>query len=155
MSHRSALLAFAIAFGLAVPAASFQVAELSMKELSDLSVVEFESSFCEVVVGDTVSVMLSGAVGDAATAEIVAASIKSRNGATPNRGKQKGGDRTGEIMSVIGADGRSIDITLDAADEGWHTVHVRLELSNGDRLGVNLHSTPCEPDDGDGDPDPA
>jgi len=138
---------FAAAFALALPAAAFDVAEVSMKELSDGSVIEFESSFCEVVVGDTVPIMLTGADGDAATAEIVAVSVKTHNGATPNRGKKKGGDRTASVFGVIGPDGRTIDLTLDAADEGWHTVHARIELSTGDKLGVNLHSMPCEEGD--------
>jgi hypothetical protein len=131
-------------------AGAFEVAEISMKELSDLSIVDFESSFCEVVVGDTVTVALMGTEGDAATATIVAASLKPQNGATPNRGKGngRGGARTGEIESVILADGRSIDVMLTAADDGWHTVHVRLELDTGDKLGVNLHSTPCEEEEG-------
>ena len=82
-------------------AGAFEVAEISMKELSDLSIVDFESSFCEVVVGDTVTVTLMGTEGDAATATIVAASPKPQNGATPNRGKGngRGGARTGEIES--------------------------------------------------------
>ncbi len=139
----------------AAPATAFQMVETSMQELSDLSVIEFESSFCEVRVGDTVTVNLSVALGDelsdAATATIVAASVKSRNGATPNRGKKKGGDRTATIDPLILAGSRAIDVTLTDADDsgkGWHTVHVRLELSTGDKLGVNLHSTPCEPEDG-------
>jgi hypothetical protein len=136
-----------LAAAFALPALAFEVAEISLKELSDGSIVEFESSFCEVVVGDTVSVMLTGVEGDAATAEVVAAYLKARNAATPNRGKKKGGARTASITPIIGADGRSVDITLDDADEGWHTVHARLELSNGDKLGVNLHSTPCEPEE--------
>jgi hypothetical protein len=136
-----------LAAALALPALAFEVAELSMKELEDGSIIEYESSFCEVVVGDTVSVMLTGIEGDAASVEVVAAYVKARNGATPNRGKKKGGPRTGSITPVIGVDGRSVDITLDAADEGWHTVHARLELSSGDKLGVNLHSTPCDDDD--------
>jgi hypothetical protein len=91
--------------------------------------------------------MLTGVEGDAATAEVVAAYLKARNVATPNRGKKRGGARTASITPVIGADGRSVDITLDDADDGWHTAHARLELSNGDKLGVNLHSTPCEPEE--------
>lgn len=137
----------AAAFALALPAAAFDVAEVSMKELTDGSVIEFESSFCGVVVGDTVPIMLTGEDGDAATVEIVAVSVKTRNGATPNRGKKKGGDRTASVFGVIGSDGRTIDLTLDTADEGWHTVHARIELSTGDKLGVNLHSMPCEEDD--------
>ncbi len=138
-----------VAAAFAIPAAAFEVAEISMQELSDGSIIEFESSFCEVVVGDTVSVMLTGDGGDSDIATVVAASVKTHNGATPNRGKKKGGDRTGSITPVIGVDGRSVDLTLDAADDGWHTVHARLELSNGDKLGVNLHSTPCDPDEED------
>ena len=141
----------AAAFALALPAAAFDVAEVSMKELSDGSIIEFESSFCGVVVGDTVPVMLTGADGDAATAEIVAVSVKTHNGATPNRGKKKGSARTASVSGVIGPDGWTIDITLDAADEGWHTTHARIELSTGDKLGVNLHSMPCGEDDGEED----
>jgi hypothetical protein len=146
------LATVAAVFALAAPSAgAFEVSEISMKELSDLSIIDFESSFCEVVVGDTVSVSLMGTEGEAAIATIVAASVKSRNGATPNRGKGKdnvkGGARTGAISSVISADGRAVDVTLTAADDGWHTVHVRLELDTGDKLGVNLHSTPCEEED--------
>ena len=133
-----------VAAALALPAGAFEVAEISLKELGDGSIVEFESSFCEVVVGDTISVMLGGDEGDAAIVEVVAAYVKAHNGATPNRGKKKGGPRTASITPIIGADGRSVDITLDAADEGWRTVHTRLELSSGDKLGVNLHSNPCE-----------
>jgi hypothetical protein len=148
------LAVLAIGIALALPAAAFDVAEVSMKELSDGSIIEFESSFCGVMVGDTVSVMLTGVEGDAATAEIVAVSDKARNGATPNRGKKKGGDRTASVTGVIGPDGRTIDITLDAADEGWRTVHTRIELSTGDRLGVNLHSMPCEEEDDGEEPPP-
>ena len=146
--RKTRILGFLVlATALALPALAFEVAEISMKQLSDGSIVEFESSFCEVMVGDTVSVMLTGAEGDAATVEVVAAYVKAHNGATPNRGKKRGGARTASITPVIGVDGRSVDITLDAADEGWRTVHARLELSSGDKLGVNLHSTSCEEED--------
>ena len=138
--------ALAAGLALAYPAAAFDVAELSLKELSDGSVIEFESSFCGVVVGDTVPVILTGEEGDAATAEVVAVSVKRHNGATPNRGKNRGGDRTASVSGVIGTDGRTVDLTLDAADPGWHTVHARIELSTGDKLGVNLHSMSCEED---------
>jgi len=37
-----------------------------------------------------------------------------------------------------------VDRALADADDGWRTVQVRLELSRGDELGVNLHSTPRE-----------
>ena len=140
-------------FALAFPAAAFEVTELSMKELSDGSIIEFESSFCGVTVGDTIPVMLTGEEGDAATAEVVAASVKTRNGATPNRGKMKGGDRMASVSDVIGSDGRSVDLTLDTADEGWRTVHARVELSTGDTLGVNLHSRPCNGGGGAGEDD--
>ena len=136
-----------LATALALPALAFEVAEISLKELEDGSIVEYESSFCEVAVGDTVSVMLMGVEGDAETVVVVAAYLKMHNAATPNRGKKKGGARTASIMPVIGVDGRSVDITLGGADEGWHTVHARLELSSGDKLGVNLHSTPCDEDE--------
>jgi plastocyanin len=146
--QKTRILGFLIlAAALALPALAFEVAEISLKELEDGSIVEFESSFCEVAVGDTVSVMLTGDEGDAATVEVVAAYLKSHNAATPNRGKKKGGSRTASITPVIAVEGRSVSITLDAADEGWHTVHARLELSSGDKLGVNLHSTPCEEDE--------
>jgi hypothetical protein len=146
--QKTRILGFLIlAAALALPALAFEVAEISLKELEDGSIVEFESSFCEVAVGDTVSVMLTGDEGDAATVEVVAAYLKSHNAATPNRGKKKGGPRTASITPVIGVEGRSVNITLDAADESWHTVHARLELSSGDKLGVNLHSTPCEEDE--------
>ena len=56
-----------LAAALALPALAFEVADISLKELEDGSIVEFESSFCEVVVGDTVSVTLTGTEGDAAT----------------------------------------------------------------------------------------
>ena len=138
----------AVGFALALPAAAFDVADLSMKELSDGSIIEFESSFCGVVVGDTVPVMLTGEDGDAATVEIVAVASKARNFATPNRGKRNGGDRSAAVSELIGPDGRTVDVTLDSADDGWRTVHTRIELSTGDKLGVNLHSMPCE---GEGD----
>ena len=54
-------------------------------------------------------------------------------------------------IGVIGPDGRTIDITLEAADDGWHTAHTRTELSTGDTLGVNLHSKPCGGGNGGGD----
>ena len=142
------IAALAAAFALALPAAASDVAEVSMKELSDGSIIEFESSFCGVSVGDTLPVMLTGEDGDATTAEIVAVSVKTQNGATPNRGKKKGSARTASVSGVIGPDGRTVDITLDAADEGWHTAHARIELSTGDKLGVNLHSMPCGDDGG-------
>jgi hypothetical protein len=130
---------------LAAPAHAFDVAEVTTKELSDGSLIEYESSFCEVAVGDTVSVMLVGEGGDAANAELVAASLKPHNGATPMRSKSHGGARGAAISPVISADGEVAEIKLDAADEGWRTVHVRLELSNGDSLGVNLHASACKP----------
>jgi hypothetical protein len=143
--------ALAAAFALALPAAAFEVTDVSMKELSDGSIIEFESSFCGVSVGDTVQVMLTGEEGDATTAEFVAVSVKTHNGATPNRGKKKGSARTASVFGVIGPDGRTIDITLEAADDGWHTAHTRTELSTGDTLGVNLHSKPCGGGNGGGD----
>jgi hypothetical protein len=138
------LLVLAMGLALALPASAFEVSDVSTEELSDGSIIEYESSFCEVAVGDTVSVTLVGAEGDAATAEIVAASLKAHNAVTPNQGRKKGGARTGFLTVTIGPDGRSADLTLEAVDDGWHTVHVRIGLSTGDELGVNLHSTSCE-----------
>ena len=143
--HTLAVLVAAAA--LALPAAAFEEAGISLKELSDGSIIEFESSFCDVAVGDTVTVMLMGTAGDAASAEIVAVSVKTNNSATPNKGNKKGGDRIAYVVPVIGMDGRVVDITLDVAEDGWRTVHLHVELSNGDRLGVNLHATPCESND--------
>jgi len=130
--------------GMALPATAFEEAALSLQELSDGSIIEFESSFCEVAIGDTVSVMLLGDGGDAAEATVVAATVKARNGATPNQGKAKGGARTAYVTALIGMDGRVVEIALDEAAEGWKSVHVAVEISTGDKLGVNLHSTPCE-----------
>jgi hypothetical protein len=115
--------------GLALPATAFEEAGISLQELSDGSIIEFESSFCEVAIGDTVSVMLMGNAGDAAEATVVAATVKPRNRATPNPGKARGGARTAYITAVIGMDGRVV------------------EISNGDKLGINLHATACESDD--------
>lgn len=130
--------------GLALPATAFEEAAVSFRELSDGSIIEFESSFCEVAVGDTVSVMLMGNGGDAAAAEVVAASVKAHSGATLNQDKGKGSARTAYVKAVIGMDGRVVEIALDEANAGWKTVHVQVEISTGDELGVNLHSTPCE-----------
>ncbi len=44
-------------------------------------------------------------------------------------------------------DGRVVEIALDEATEGWKAVHVQVEISTGDKLGVNLHSTACESDE--------
>ena len=132
--------------GLALPAAAFEEAAISLKQLSDGSIIEFESSFCEVAVGDVMSVMLMGDGGDAAEARVVAATAKTHNGSTPNRVKTKGSARTAYIAAVIGMDGRIVEIALDEADPGWKTVHVQVEISTGEKLGVNLHSTPCESD---------
>jgi hypothetical protein len=131
-------LVFAIAL-VASPVYGFEVASLSMEELSDGSIVEYESSFCEVLVGDTVTVTLMET-----DATVVSAEVKTRNGATPNRGKNRGGPRTATVVAVLMDSGTSVDLTLDSADDGWHTVHVKLELSTGDKLGVNLHSTMCD-----------
>ena len=130
--------------GLALPALAFEEAAVSFRELSDGSIIEFESSFCEVAVGDTVSVMLMGNGGDAAAAEVVAASVKAHNGATLNKDKGKGSARSAYVKAVIGMDGQVVEIALDEADAGWKTVHVQVEISTGDELGVNLHSTACE-----------
>jgi len=130
--------------GVALPATAFEEAAISLQELSDGSIIEFESSFCEVAIGNSVSVMLMGDGGDAAEATIVAATVKARNGATPNKGKASGGARTAYATAVIGMDGRVVEIALDEAAEGWKAVHVQVEISTGDKLGVNLHSTACE-----------
>lgn len=159
MRQLSKLTVLAAAGLLALPAQAFDVAEISLKEFDDGSIVEYESSFCEVTVGDTVVVTLvgDGGGGDADVAMIEAVELKKGNNkATPSRGAgpdgAKGGERTADITPMISADGRSAEISLVDATDGWHTVHVRLELDTGGRLGVNLHSTPCEPevDEGDG-----
>ncbi len=131
--------------GLALPATAFKETAISLKELSDGSIIEFESSFCEIAIGDTVSIMLMGNDGDAAEAEVVAASVKARNSATANKDKTKKSTRAAYVKAIIGMDGRVVEIALDEADAGWKTVHVRVEISTGDELGVNLHSTPCKP----------
>ena len=130
--------------GMPLPASAFEEAAISLQELSDGSIIEFESSFCEVANGDTVSVMLLGDGGDAAEATVVAATAKARNAATPNKGKGKGGTRSAYVTALIGMDGRVVEITLDEIAEGWKAVHVQVEISTGDKLGVNLHSTACE-----------
>lgn len=134
-------------FGVALPATAFEEAAISLQELSDGSIIEFESSFCGVAIGDTVSVMLLGDGGDAAEATVVAATVKAHNDATPNRGKAKGGARTAYVTALIGMDGRVVEIALDEAAEGWKAVHVAVEISTGDKLGVNLHSTACDADE--------
>jgi hypothetical protein len=138
------LAVLTLLFGVAHPAAAFEEAAISLQELSDGSIIEFESSFCEVAIGDTVSVMLMGDGGDAAEATVVAATAKTRNGATPNRGKVRGAARAAYVTAVIGMDGRVVEIALDEATEAWKAVHVQVEISTGDKLGVNLHSTACE-----------
>jgi len=134
---------------LAAPAQAFDVAEITTRELSDGSLLQYESSFCEVAVGDTVLVVLDGEDGDAAAAELVAASLKPQNGVTPKRGATQGGGPTASVSSVIGPDSETAELTVAAADAGWRTLHVRLELSSGDKLGVNLHATPCDPREAD------
>jgi hypothetical protein len=133
--------------GVALPAAAFEEAAISLQELSDGSIIEFESSFCEIAIGDSVSVMLMGDGGDAAEATVVATTVKPHNGATPNKGKTRGGTRTAYVTAVIGMDGRVVEIALDEAAEGWKAVHVQIEISTSDKLGVNLHSTACEFDE--------
>jgi hypothetical protein len=153
MRQLSKLTVLAAVGLLALPALAFDVAEISLKEFDDGSIAEYESSFCEVMVGDRVVVTLvgDGGGGDADIAMIEAVELKKGNNqATPSRGQgpegAKGGPRTAEITPMISADARSVEITLNAATDGWRTVHVRLELDTGGRLGVNLHSTPCEPE---------
>ena len=138
------LVVLPLFLGMALPATAFEEAAISLQELSDGSIIEFESSFCAVAIGDTVSVMLLGDGGDAAEATVVAATVKAPNGATPNQGKAKGGARTAYVTALIGMDGRVVEIALDEAADGWKSVHVAVEISTGDKLGVNLHSTACE-----------
>jgi hypothetical protein len=141
------LAALLICVGIAPPAFAFEEAAISLKELSDGSIVEYESSFCEVSVGETVSVLLMGDRGDAAEATIVATTVQSRNSAKPNAGKSKVGARNAYVAAVIGMGGKFAEITLDEAEAGWKNVHLQIEISTGDKLGLNLRSTTCASDD--------
>ncbi len=138
------LAALPFCCALAFPAAAFEESAISLKKLPDGSIIEYESSFCEVAIGESVSVLLIGNSGDAAEAKIVAAYVKPHAGATPRKGKAKDSPHGAYVTAVIGMEGRVVDIALDEAEPGWTSIHLQVEISSGDKLGVNLHSTPCE-----------
>ena len=58
-----------------------------------------------------------------------------KNAITPN-GKVKGKEAQIDLVYVV-------DPPMPGEDD-WHTVHLRLLLSDGSRLGANLHSMLCE-----------
>lgn len=144
------------------PVLSADVAELSTEVLEDGSVVQYQSSFCEVSVSDMVSVTLTDVTDPmapgslAATVQISAVEYKNmskenKNAVTPNG--EDPGKTAGFMPMTVDPPTRSVDITLASASAGWHTVHLRLVLitETGEaagRLGVNLNSTPCDDTDG-------
>ena len=68
---------------------------------------------------------------------------KEKNAVTPNR-EPKG--KTATIIYGVDPAAPSVNIELSSVSlDDWHTVHVRLKLDNGELLGVNLHSMPCDP----------
>jgi len=143
----TALASLALVFALGTGgAAAFQEASDSPSTHtldSDLSTIDWNSAFCEVVAGNMVVVNLSNpSGGDAAGLMITGIHTRNSNG-TPSKGKN--GGRPTPVVAVGGAlPGLSVTLTLITFD-GAKTSHVSIDLDNGDSLGVNLHSNPCDP----------
>jgi hypothetical protein len=146
-----------------------QVAEYSQAVTEDGSLIVYESSWCEVQVGMPVTVTLRDVLDppadspegnpESVTAKVMAVYLKNydkqgdkkfKNAVTSN-GKVKNKQATVTPMSEVVPPAPIVMITLQtvtdadgAVVDDWYTVHLRLVLSDGSRLGVNLHSMPCE-----------
>ncbi|MDX1485096.1 MAG: hypothetical protein R3229_11510 [Alphaproteobacteria bacterium] len=109
---------------------------------SDLSTIDWNSAFCEVAAGESVVVSLTNASGgDAAGLTITGFSVRNSNG-TPKKGNAPRPTPVVAVTSVL--PGTSVTLMLTTFD-GAKSAHVSIVLSNGDTLGVNLHSNPCDP----------
>ena len=114
---------------------------------------EYASSWCNVSVGESVDVTLVDLTGGTVLLPQITevhlknydkpAGKKEKNAVTPNR-EPKG--KMATIMYAVVPPASSVNITLMSVSSNpdWHTVHVRLKLDNGELLGVNLHSMPCD-----------
>jgi len=105
---------------------------------SDGSTVTFNSAYCEVIVGDTANVMLTGNGGDSDSVTVTGCNVRS-NKATPKNHSNRQCAAT-----CTGTGDRDIDVTLESASGGWKVCHVDLILSNGETLGFNFVRNPCD-----------
>ena len=143
------IAAAALALGLGISgtamAASEAVDSPSTHVLdSDGSMIDFNSAFCEVgVPNDPVTVSLTNSSGgDADGLTITGLALRNSKG-TPS--KSKGGGKRNPTFDMNGTafGGTSIDIRVLSFD-GGKSAHFGLILSNGDVLGVNLHTNSCD-----------
>ena len=108
---------------------------------SDGSTVTFNSAYCEVIVGNTANVVLTGdGGGDSESVTITGCNVRS-NQATPKKNKIN----RQCAATCTGTGDRDIDVTLDSASGGWKVCHVDLILSNDETLGFNFVRNPCDP----------
>jgi len=107
---------------------------------SDGSTVTFNSAYCEVIVGNTANVLLTGdGSGDSESVTITGCNVRS-NKATP-----KNHNNRQCAATCTGTGDRDIDVKLDSASGGWKVCHVDLILSNDETLGFNFVSNPRDP----------
>lgn len=114
----------------------------SVHVLDDGSEITFNSAFCEVgTPTDPVTVALTDPTGaDAAGLLITGLALRNSRG-TPS--KSNGGGKRNPMWTASTFGGTSIVITMTDFD-GGKTAHFGLVLNNGDTLGVNLHTNPCD-----------
>jgi hypothetical protein len=134
-----------VAFGLATPAmAATEASDSPSVHVldSDASEITFNSAFCEVgTPTDPVTVELTDpSGGDAAGLTITGLALRNSKG-TPS--KSNGGGKRNPTWTASAFGLTSIVITMTDFD-GGKTAHFGLVLSNGDILGVNLHTNPCD-----------
>ena len=132
-------------FGLATPAiAATEASDSPSVHVvdSDGSEITFNSAFCEVgAPADPVTVALTDpSGGDADSLLITGLALRNSRG-TPS--KSNGGGKRDPTWTVSTFGGTSIVITMLSFD-GGKTAHFGLVLNNGDTLGVNLHTNPCD-----------
>lgn len=149
MRTLTSLLAVAAiaAFGLATPAmAATEASDSPSVHVvdSDSSEVTFNSAFCEVgVPNDPVTVALTDpSAGDAVGLVITGLALRNSKG-TPSKSKGAGKRNPTWDLNGTAFGGTSIDIRMLGFD-GGKTAHFGLVLNNGDILGVNLHTNPCD-----------
>ncbi len=139
----AAALALGLGFSDTAMAASEAVDSPSTHVLdSDGSMIDFNSAFCEVgVPTDPVTVALTApSGGDAVGLLITGLALRNSKG-TPS--KSKGGGKRTPTWTASAFGFTSIVITMLGFD-GGKTAHFGLVLSNGDILGVNLHTNSCD-----------
>jgi len=125
---------------------------------ADVPLYMYASSWCDVMAGQSVVVELQDlTVGSIPLPLIEVVALKNyektngkqfKNAVTPKRktpGKTATLNDDGDKMYEVAPATTKVSIKLASVNtDDWHTVHVRLKLDNGELLGVNLHSMPCE-----------